>query len=297
MNDFTFLFPAFVLKYKGDEVENLQKCGVNFSEKLREVSDIAGIDITSFDIADNNFMENELKNQLVTYLISCLYSDIIKSQKNHPTNISFLSMGIYSALYCAESLTLEEGILLIKRIYEYLFSQVFDKNYKMLAVTGFNRTDIQEIINKEELECEVVIKNNGHSYIIAGRELDISKFYNKAQEEGAMHLNLFPVSIPYHSGFLNIEELEIGLFDNINIKAPAFKVFSSVDHDYLENIQQIKSAISSNLITNIDWHKTKTTLIKTGYCNFIECGPGDSLKRISKFIDGSFKVFNFSSSI
>ncbi len=297
MNDVTFLFPAFVLKYKGDEIENIKNSGVNFSEKLKEVSDIAGIDITDFDIVGNNFMDDEMKNQLVTYLISCIYSDILKSKNILPKNISFLSMGIYSALYCAESLTLEEGVVIIKRVYQQLNSQVVGKNFKMLAVTGFNRKDNEDIISKEGLDCEVVIKNNGHSYIIAGRESDLSKFYNKAQDEGAMHLNLFPVSIPYHSRFLNIGELESILFEDIKVKSPAYKVFSSINQSYIKNTQEIETSILSNLITNIDWYKTKTTLIKDGNINFIECGPGDSLKRISKFLDGSFKVFNFSNFI
>jgi [acyl-carrier-protein] S-malonyltransferase len=297
MNNSTFLFPAFVLKYHGKEVDIICNNNIDFNARLEEISGFAGIDLTGFDLNENNFMDNELKNQLITYLISCLYSDILKSKQILPQNITFLSMGIYSALYCAESITLEEGALLIKRIFEKLTSQISDKSFKMLAVTGFSKADIEKIFHFLKLDCEIVIKNNKHSFIITGLGEEINRFYEYAQLEGAMHLNLFPVSIPYHSRFLRIDDMEKKLFDGIDIKAPLYNLFSSIDQKFVETSQQIKSAILSNLISYIDWHKTKTTLIENGSNHFIECGPGDSLKRISKFIDGDYKVISLQNAI
>jgi [acyl-carrier-protein] S-malonyltransferase len=292
MSNSTFLFPAFVLKYHGKEVDIILNNDIDFNAKLNEASCFSGVDLTGFDLNENNFMDNELKNQLITYLISCLYSDILKSKQIYPQNITFLSMGIYSALYCAESIKLEEGILLIKRIFEKLSSQISDKSFKMLAVTGFSRTDIEKILHTMELDCDIVIKNNIHSYIIAGLSEEIDRFYEYAQLEGAMHLNIFPVSIPYHSKYIEIDGLESEIFEGIDIKMPAYNIISSLNQQTVESSEIIRSVVISNLTTFIDWHKTKTTLIENGNYHFIECGPGDSLKRISKFIDGDYKVIS-----
>ena len=294
MNDYVFLFPAFVLKYKGSEIKNINDSGIDFSVRLKKASEIAGIDLTSFDISGNNFMDDELKNQLITYLISCSYSDILKAKNILPRQITFLSMGVYSALYSAESISFNDGIILIKRIFEYLNNQITGKKYKMLAITGFGMDDIEAIIFAEKLDCQIVIKNNEHSFIIAGLEEDISVLNKKAQSEGALHLNLFPVSLPYHSKHIDTNSFTEHLFNGVEIKNPTYKLFSSITQAGIDTPGAIVTTIFSNLKTFIDWHKTKTTLIEMGYSHFIECGPGDSLKRISKFIDGKHNVYSFS---
>lgn len=290
----TFLFPAFVLKYKGNEVDIIKKYGVDFNEKLFEIKENTGVDITDFDILHNSFLDDEQKNQMISYLISCIFSDILKSQSIKPDYVSFLSMGIYSALYCTNSISFDDGAKIIKRVYELLNKQFCDKNYRMLAITGLSRNDIINILNKKSLNCEIVIKNNDHSFIIVGKENDINILLNAAKEEGAIQLNIFPVSIPYHSKQIDSEGFEDIIFEGIEVKNPSYKLFSSINQKQIDNSGKVKTEILNNLFTNIDWHKTNIALIKQGVHEFVECGPGDSLKRISRFFDGDFNVYGMS---
>ncbi len=294
MNKIAFIFPAFVLKYLNSEIKLLTDHNANLSEKLNHISSITGVNIRDFDVKKNNYINDELKNQLVTYLVSCIYSDILKSKSTFPSNISSISMGLYSALYCAESISLTDGAVLIKRIYELLYKQFYDRKFKMATVTGFSYDDISYIIKERGLNIEIVVKNNQHSYTIAAAESEISEFHNISIKEGAIHFNIFPVSIPYHSKFINTKGFREKIFDGISIDVPLYKVISSIDQAILSHPGKIKSEIIRNLTSFIDWYKTKTTLIETGIKQFIECGPGDSLKRISRFIDGDHKVINLS---
>ncbi len=289
-----FLFPAFVLKYLGSEIELIEANSINFNERLRHLSELTGVDLRGFDLEKNNFMKDELRNQLITYLISCIYWDILRSKSVFPSSVTSISMGLYSALYCAGSISFNEGAILIDRIYEFLYEQNCDRRFKMLAVTGFSNEDIASIIKEKDMNLEIVIKNNQYSFIVAGYESSINEFYETAKKEGAIHLNIFPVSIPYHSKFLDASGMLERIFDDVTINNPEFKIISSIDQKELCRPCEIKSEIIKNLNTNIDWHKTMTTLIKMGSAEFIECGPGDSLKRISRFYEEPCKVFPLS---
>ncbi len=294
MNKKIFLFPAFVLKYIGSEVELLKTNNIDLNEKLNHLSDLTGVNVVDYDIKNNNFLDDEIRNQLITYLISCLYADILKTRSIFPKYIAALSMGLYSALYCAGSVSYHDGALLIKRIFDFIYKQTRDKKYKMLAVTGLSKDDIEEINNKNNLSCEVVIKNNNLSYIITGEDFQIRKFYDIANEEGAFHLNLFPVSIPYHSKHIETTGFSEEVFRDISFKPPGCGIISSVDQKLLSVDKEVSDEIINNLTQPVNWHKTMKSLISLGEQEFIECGPGDSLKRISKFIEGDHKIISLS---
>ena len=42
---------------------------------------------------------------------------------------------------------------------------------------------------------------------------------------------------------------------------------------------------------NINWKLTMEEMINKGINKFIECGPGKSLLKIGKFIDGDFTIY------
>ncbi len=295
MNNHSFLFPAFVLKYRGDEIDIISSCGIEFNKKLQELTKITNTDLTDYHIKHNNFIDDELKNQLITYLISCLFSDILKSKNIFPKYIASLSMGLYSALYCSGSISFASGAMLIKRVFKILSDQVRDKSYKMLAITGFSDEDIRAIISTNKLNCEIVIKNNEHSYILTGISEDIMRFHEIATLEGAIHQNIFPVSIPYHSSYIPYKKLNNNIFDDIKISKPSYPVISSTSLSKIESIEDTRNEIINNLFTPIEWDTTINILLKKGETSFIECGPGDSLKRISKFIQNDFKVYKLNS--
>ena len=112
-----FIYPAFVLKYTGKEISILEKNGVRFSEKLLEVSEYTGENLSDFDIENNNFIKDEIKNQYLSYLFSCTFSDMLKDHRFDAAYIAGFSMGIYAALYKAGSIDFKTGVLLIKDVY------------------------------------------------------------------------------------------------------------------------------------------------------------------------------------
>jgi len=282
-----FLFPAFVLKYKGNENSIISEAGFCLQERLREVSAATNEDIADFDIAENTYLENELKNQLLTYTISCIYSDILLKKNIQPKGIAALSMGIYAALYSAKSVSFHDGAILIKRVYLVLKDICNNQHYSMLNIIGLNRSDIENIIRAEKLNSEIVIKNNEFAYIVSGETDSISKLQLAATEEGAMHLSKFPVSLPYHSAYLEsfIKQTDF-VFDNLKVTNSQTPYFSTLKQSYISDAHDIMYEIIQNPIRHINWYKTMIMLHKIHQKSYFhECGPGNSLKKISAMID------------
>ncbi|MBK8807629.1 MAG: hypothetical protein IPO21_13730, partial [Bacteroidales bacterium] len=75
------VFPAFTLKYTGKEMQVLEINNVDFNSKLQYASEIIGINLTDFDFNTNNFIEQEEKNQYLSFLFSCCFSEIVKSKQ------------------------------------------------------------------------------------------------------------------------------------------------------------------------------------------------------------------------
>lgn len=290
-----FLFPPFTLKYVGNETDIIHDSGIPYNKILEKVSIVSNTDLTDFNIDGNNFVNNELKNQLITFTISCIFSNILESRSVISNLATGLSMGLYAALYNAKCIRLEDGVLLIKRVHQHLLQITAGKKYAMLNIIGLNITDVSLLIKENQLKCEIVIKNGHVSFIISGEANDIHTLQSIAQEEGALFTNIFPSTIPYHSSYIQaIHSFKNEIIYGIDFKKPSCGLFSPVSGRSISSVNQIKREIIHNLILPVDWMNAMIELNKYHNNIFFECGSGNSLTKISKTIDRNIHICHIS---
>lgn len=110
------------------------------------------------------------------------------------------------------------------------------------------------------------------------------------QEEGAIHLSKFSVTCPYHSSVLSPHK---SLFENLlekyTIKDTSIPIISFSDNRQVSTGGEIKEEIVKNIISTLSFYNSLIYLQKQGVNEIIEVGPGDSLTKSSKFIEGNFK--------
>lgn len=286
-----FLFPAFVLKYQGDELNTIIEHGIDLRARLEVISDLCQVDLIPFDPLENHFLEDELKNQLMTYILSCTYSDILQSKGLKPRALAGLSMGLYAALYSGRSLGFEEGAKIIYLVFNKILEFTKKGDYGMLSVIGLAEDDISDVIRRHNLQLEVVIRNGAHSFILSGYSQAVDDFQRLAAAEGALYTNTFPVSIPYHSSFIKpIASFMQQTIREIEINPLQSPLFSAVSGSYLHSSSQIRDEITRNLTHRIDWEMIMQKLNAEEGVVFYECGPGSSLGRILKFLEGSYAL-------
>ncbi len=287
-NKITHLFPAFVLKYTGKELNIIEKYGYDFHKRVRLSNELLDLNLEEFDIIKNNFTNEELKNQVFSYIFSCIFSDILYENKKTPKLISGFSMGLYAALYHAKSINFNTGLLLINDIFNEIKQILSNKKYVMASVIGFSQSDL-ELFTFKLKNVEIVIQNGIYSFVISGKEAVVKPLLEKLQLEGAIHVSLFNVSFPYHSKILRNHTHTFELIANkYQISNPKIPLISMTDQTELTTIKQVKSEMVKNIIKPLNFFKTIQTLNDLGIKQFIEVGAGTSLLKSSKFIEGDF---------
>ena len=81
----------------------------------------------------------------------------------------------------------------------------------------------------------------------------------------------------------------------IAVKDSSVKIISSIDQRTFIRKEEIVNELILNLNTQINWLKAMERMLELGVNRFVECGAGNSLYKIGKFIKGDFKIYNFNS--
>jgi len=288
-----FIFPAFISEYLGNEIQILDSFASSFQQNLTTASKVTGIDFERFSIENKVYTEDELSSQIISYIFSCSLSDVLIYRGLKPDILAGYSMGLYAALYTGGAIDFEEGIRLIVKAFNISKSMINNIDSGMGSIIGLTLKEIEEIIVANKLEAEIANSNSIHSHLITGQLEAVNSLLDVARKTGALNVSLLNVKTPYHSQLLKETRVEFQQFitNHIQLKKSNYPIISSIDQRMFESPDKIKTELISNLFERINWMASFNKLLNLGITQFIECGAGKSLQRISRFIPGDFKVY------
>lgn len=288
-----FIFPAFISEYIGTEVQILDSLSIHFRENLNKATKSSGIDFNGFSLDNISFTEEELRSQLISYIFSCSLSDALTSRGIEPDMLAGYSMGLYAAMFTGGVIDFEEGIRLIIKAFELSKKALGDLKAGMGSIIGLTVAEINEIILKNQLKAEVANTNSVHSHLVTGQIDALQDLLTHAREIGALNVSVLNVQTPYHSQLLKETQVEFRQYISreVNLKKSRFPILSSINQHILESPEEICTEIANNLFKSINWKNSFERMLSMGIHQFIECGAGKSLQKISRFEAGDFKVY------
>ncbi len=288
-----FIFPAFVSEYIGNEVEILNSYSDDFSRYLAEASEFLNMDLKSFSVDNRLYINNEIYAQYVSYIFGCSMANVLESRNLVPTFISGYSMGLYACLYCGHSISFTQGLELIRKAYDLVKETTDHLDTGMGSIVGLSLEDINGLIENDVDGVQVVNKNGTHSFLVSGIKSSINEVLKAAKSEGALHTSMLNVKSPYHTRMLDqASKCLINSSQKISrLKILSHKIVSALDQKVIQSENEIHTELVDNLNSNIDWLKTMDLMIGNGITQFVECGAGNSLYRIGKFMKGDFKIY------
>ncbi len=290
-NKTAFIFPAFITSYTLKEIRTLEKNNFFLSHYLDRASDFLNIDLPDFDYNADVYQKDELLSQLIAYIFSCAFSDLLIKKKIKPDYVAGYSMGIYASLYASKSINFEEGIKIIANAYQLVNELSVTKEFGMGAVIGLTFSDVLELINNNKLDVEIININNERSIVMAGVKEDIRRLLEIATNEGAFSVSELTVNTPYHSKYLKKFKNEfIHFITDIDIKDAAIPVISTYDQREIINTLDLQKELVYNLTEKINWYNTMQKLLEKNVSVFYECGAGKDLTKIARFIEGDYKI-------
>tara|TARA_B100000674_G_C37866444_1_gene927337 strand:- start:274 stop:1194 length:921 start_codon:yes stop_codon:yes gene_type:complete len=229
--------------------------------------------------------------QPAIFLVSYSIFNVIKKETSFDMSAANYfaghSLGEYSALACAGSLTFSQTIKLLKKRGLAMQSAVQEGQGGMLAVLGSDIEKINEILlkNKDIFTCYVANDNSVGQIVISGNNYDLEKLSLELSNNKIKSIKL-PVSAPFHCKLMNsatqIMENEIS---NVNFNPPTVDIISNVTSEPVNNISTIKELLISQIEKPVRWREIINYMLHKNINKFIEIGPGKVLSGLVKRIN------------
>jgi [acyl-carrier-protein] S-malonyltransferase len=208
------------------------------------------------------------------------------------------SLGEYSALTCANVLSLEDAVTLVRARGEFMQEAVPAGVGAMYAIIGLDDNKIISICNDISQESgEVVAAVNFNSpgqVVIAGEAKAVEKAGLACKEAGAKRALPLAVSVPSHCALMKPAADKLAsLLESVNFAEPTLKVVNNVDVSINDKAQDIKGALLRQLYMPVRWTESVLFLSDQDVSKVIEVGPGKVLSGLNKRINKSLDLATF----
>ena len=289
MSTFGFVFPgqgSQKLGMLGDLAEIHPSIKATFdlaSEVLqRDAWEIAQID------AENLLDRTDITQPLLLAASVAIWRAWQEAGGKAPSILAGHSLGEYSALVCAEVITLKDALRLVNRRGLYMQNAVPPGTGKMAAIVGLDDEAILAAC-KEAAQGEIVSPANFNSQgqtVIAGHSAAVERAMVACKEAGAKRTLPLNVSVPSHCELMRpaAEELALDL-EAITFSTPKITVVQNSTAEIVSDPLQIKTNLISQLYLPVQWVDSVRIMASNGVQKVVECGPGKVLCGLIKRID------------
>jgi [acyl-carrier-protein] S-malonyltransferase len=197
------------------------------------------------------------------------------------------SLGEYTALTAAGSLSLEDAVQLVRFRAQAMQEAVPVGVGAMAAILGLDDAQVRAAC-AEAAQGEVVEAVNFNApaqVVIAGHKAAVERACLKAKERGAKRAVALPVSAPFHSSLLAParERLRERLA-HVPIAPPAVPVIHNIDVATHADADEIRDALARQAAGPVRWSETIARMAAEGVTHVVECGPGRVLAGLTKRI-------------
>ncbi len=290
MRDIAFLFPG-----QGSQSVGMVRGLAAHPEALEifaRASSVLGFDL--FDLClrgPEEKLSQDLYAQLAVHVTNCAYAAILGKMNITPRVGSGFSLGIFSALAAARSLSFEQGLEGVRIAAEKMSEEGENLPGAMVAIIGLSEEEVQGIC-QEVPQAFLASTNTARQVVIAGEEEAVEKALHLSVRRGALLAKRLPIRWPIHTPLMERVTRDFAaVVENWKIFSPCFPVLSYLRADLLKTPVEIREELSTQFCQQNRWYKVLLRMIEAEVKFFIEVGPGNVLIRMVRWVDRQAKVF------
>lgn len=202
-----------------------------------------------------------------------------------PAFVAGHSLGEYSALVAAGSLTLGEAVKLVERRGQLMQEAVPAGQGGIAAILGLDDAVVIEAC-AEAAQGEVVSAVNFNSpgqVVIAGAKAAVERAIEGCKARGAKRALPLPVSVPSHCALMRpAAEKFAASIEAIDWQTPSIPLVQNVSASVATDVATLKSDLLKQLYMPVRWVESVAFLASQGAVNLVECGPGKVLAGLNK---------------
>jgi [acyl-carrier-protein] S-malonyltransferase len=297
MKPFAFVFPG-----QGSQtVGMLDAWGDHpaVRDTLAEASQALGEDIAqliaqgpkeSLDLTTNT------QPVMLTAAVACLRAWLAEGG-DQPAVVAGHSLGEYTALVAAGSLTLADALPLVRFRAQAMQEAVPVGAGAMAAILGLDAADVAagcaEAAAAVGEPVEAANFNDSKQTVIAGTKAAVDRACEVLKAKGAKRALPLAVSAPFHSSLMKpaAERLKERLV-GVSIQSPKIPVINNIDVASQTEPEAIRDALYRQAFGPVRWVETVQAIRARGIAHIVECGPGKVLAGLVKRIDAEAVALN-----
>ena len=294
MTPFAFVFPG----QGSQSVGMLDAWGDHpvVSEVLKEASAALGEDIAALIKEGPKEALSLTTNTQPVMLVAAVaaYRVWLAETGAVPAVVAGHSLGEYSALVAAGSLTLTQAVPLVRFRAQAMQDAVPVGQGAMAAILGM---DAQKVVagcaevtagfgaGSTEI-VEAVNFNDPLQTVIAGSKAAVERACEVLKANGAKRALPLPVSAPFHSVLMQpaAEKLREKLA-GVDLLPPQIPLLNNIDVAVETTVERVRDALVRQAFGPVRWVECVQAIKARGVTTIVECGPGKVLAGLVKRID------------
>lgn len=212
-----------------------------------------------------------------------------------PAYVAGHSLGEYSALVAAGSLSLADAVRLVERRGQLMQQAVPAGQGGMAAILGLEDVDVLAAC-AEAAQGEVVSAVNFNSpgqVVIAGAKAAVERAIEACKARGAKRALPLPVSVPSHCELMRpAAERFAESVEAIDWQAPQIALVQNVSASVVTDLATLKRDLLAQLYMPVRWVESIACLAANGASELVECGPGKVLSGLNKRCAKGVNTYN-----
>lgn len=285
MSKIAYVFPGQGAQFVGMG-KDLYETHPEAKALFEQANEILGFRITDILFSGT---DDELKQTKVTQPAVFLHSvirAICMGEDFRPDMVAGHSLGEFSALVAAGTLSFEDGLRLVSKRALAMQSACELQPSTMAAVLGLDDAKVVEVL--EQIEDEIVVAANFNcpgQLVISGSIAGVERACEALKAAGAKRALPLKVGGAFHSPLMEPAREELArAIEETQFATPRCPIYQNVAAKAITDPQEIKQNLIDQLTAPVRWTECVQAMVADGAERFVEVGPGTVLQGLVKKI-------------
>jgi [acyl-carrier-protein] S-malonyltransferase len=205
-----------------------------------------------------------------------------------PSYVAGHSLGEYSALVAAGSISLADAVRTVRKRGQYMQEAVPAGEGAMAAVLGASLETIEQVCSevRGEQVCSPANINSANQIVIAGNADAVDRAAEKLKEVGAKRVVKLNVSAPFHCALMMPAQERLA-HDLAGLRLDELRIplISNVDAISITKASDARDSLIRQVSSPVRWLQSMNLLLEAGVKRFVEVGPGKVLTGLLRQIN------------
>jgi [acyl-carrier-protein] S-malonyltransferase len=199
-----------------------------------------------------------------------------------------LSLGEYTALVFAGVLSFEDGLTLVQRRGAAMQKAADATPSGMVTILGLERVQVEALCDKARGDGILEIANllGPGTIVVSGTNAACERAAELAPSLGAMKVVPVAVAGAFHTRIMRPADEQLAeALAGLTLRKPRIPVISNVDAQPHDDPEEIRRLLVQQILQPVQWEASMQHLLRDGFDEFYEVGPGRVLRGLLRRID------------